>query len=98
MPAFNASTTMFETLDLVRNHTHARIEIIVVDDDSIDKTAPLDRKAAARAPYLQTDQCAGVNSSQGHPMSRLDSNAPPSAARLRQWRASRTAAAKPGIP
>ena len=38
---------MFETLDLVRNHTHARIEIIVVDDDSIDKTAPLDRRQVA---------------------------------------------------
>jgi glycosyltransferase involved in cell wall biosynthesis len=63
VPAFNAATTIVETLDSVRNQAHARLEIIAVDDDSIDETATSCRKQAARASHLQTDQCAAVNSS-----------------------------------
>lgn len=41
IPAFNAARTIDETLRSVRAQTHSNIEIIVVDDGSVDKTADI---------------------------------------------------------
>lgn len=41
VPAYNAAATLSETLDSVRAQTHRAIEIVVVDDGSIDDTAAI---------------------------------------------------------
>ena len=69
-------------LDSVRNQTHARVEIIAVDMTRSMGPPTSCRKLTASTSHLQTDQCAAVNSSEGHPVSRFDSDAPPSATRL----------------
>ncbi len=47
IPAFNASSTVRDTLDSVRKQTHRRLEIIVVDDGSSDDTAEIVEAHAA---------------------------------------------------
>ena len=47
IPAFNAATTLAETLDNVRGQTHRHLEIIVVDDGSRDHTVRIVEAHAA---------------------------------------------------
>ena len=47
IPAFNAAPTLGDTLDSVRRQTHRRLEIIVVDDGSHDRTAEIAEAHAA---------------------------------------------------
>ena len=47
IPAFNAASTLGDTLDSVRRQTHRRLEIIVVDDGSQDRTAEVAEAHAA---------------------------------------------------
>src|SRR5260370_27486918 len=47
IPAFNAARTIDETLRSVRSQTHRRLEILVVDDGSVDATAQIVRSHAA---------------------------------------------------
>jgi glycosyltransferase involved in cell wall biosynthesis len=47
IPAFNAARTIDETLRSVRSQTHRRLEILVVDDGSVDATAEIVRSHAA---------------------------------------------------
>jgi len=46
IPAFNAARTIDETLRSVRSQTHRRMEILVVDDGSVDATAQIVRSHA----------------------------------------------------
>jgi glycosyltransferase involved in cell wall biosynthesis len=46
IPAFNAARTIDETLRSVRSQTHRRLEILVVDDGSVDATAQIVRSHA----------------------------------------------------
>jgi glycosyltransferase involved in cell wall biosynthesis len=41
VPAYNAAATIEETLASVRNQTHGNLDIIVVDDGSVDQTATI---------------------------------------------------------
>jgi glycosyltransferase involved in cell wall biosynthesis len=41
VPAYNAEATLRETLESVRSQTHQRLEIIVVDDGSTDRTVAI---------------------------------------------------------
>jgi len=47
IPAFNAARTIGETLRSVRSQTHRHLEILVVDDGSVDATAQIVRRHAA---------------------------------------------------
>jgi hypothetical protein len=47
IPAYNAASTLGETLDSVRRQTHRRLEVIVVDDGSQDRTAEIAEAHAA---------------------------------------------------
>ena len=47
IPAFNAASTLGDTLESVRSQTHRRLEIIVVDDGSHDRTADIAEAHAA---------------------------------------------------
>ena len=47
VPAYNAAATLDETLRSVRAQTHRALEIIVVDDGSLDDTAAIARRHAA---------------------------------------------------
>jgi len=46
VPAYNSEATLHETLSSARAQTHANIEIIVVDDGSLDATAAIVRQHA----------------------------------------------------
>jgi glycosyltransferase involved in cell wall biosynthesis len=48
IPAFNASSTIDETLRSVRSQSHAQLEIIVVDDGSTDGTLAVVQRHAAQ--------------------------------------------------
>jgi glycosyltransferase involved in cell wall biosynthesis len=48
IPAFDAATTLDDTLTSVRAQTHAALEIIVVDDGSTDDTAAIAMRHAAQ--------------------------------------------------
>jgi glycosyltransferase involved in cell wall biosynthesis len=62
IPAFNASSTIDETLRSVRSQSHGQLEIIVVDDGSTDDTvAVAQRHAAQDSRIIIISQCnAGV--------------------------------------
>ena len=64
VPAFNAETTLAETLASVRAQTFDRFEILVVNDGSTDATAVIARRAATEDPRVRViDQAnAGVAS------------------------------------
>jgi glycosyltransferase involved in cell wall biosynthesis len=47
IPAYNASATLDETLRSVRSQTHRALEIIVVDDGSVDDTRAIAERHAA---------------------------------------------------
>ena len=47
VPAYNAERTLGDTLDSIRRQTHSRLEIIVVDDGSRDRTAAIAETHAA---------------------------------------------------
>jgi len=53
IPAYNAESTIDETLCSVRGQTHALLEIIVVDDGSTDTTLALAKAHAAIDPRVQ---------------------------------------------
>ena len=48
IPAYNAAATIGETLDSVRAQTHRRLDIVVVDDGSTDRTLEIVRAHAAQ--------------------------------------------------
>jgi glycosyltransferase involved in cell wall biosynthesis len=48
IPAWNAAATIGETLDSVRAQTHQRLDIVVVDDGSTDRTLEIVRAHAAQ--------------------------------------------------
>src|SRR5438034_11633591 len=47
IPAFNASATIDETIRSVRSQSHRDLDIIVVDDGSIDDTVAIAQRHAA---------------------------------------------------
>jgi hypothetical protein len=53
IPAYNAASTLAETLDSVRGQTWRALEIIVVDDGSTDATAEIAGAHAAEDPRLR---------------------------------------------
>ena len=53
VPAYNAAKTIGETLASACSQTHARLEIIVVDDGSVDETARLVLQAASEDPRIR---------------------------------------------
>lgn len=53
IPAFNAATTLADTLDAVRNQSVADLEIIVVDDGSTDDTRGIALRYAGRDGRIQ---------------------------------------------
>jgi glycosyltransferase involved in cell wall biosynthesis len=52
IPAFNADSTIAETLLSARSQTYANLEIIVVDDGSVDRTCDLVEQQAADDPRV----------------------------------------------
>ena len=48
IPTYNAAATIGETLDSVRAQTHRRLDIVVVDDGSTDRTPEIVRAHAAQ--------------------------------------------------
>jgi glycosyltransferase involved in cell wall biosynthesis len=68
VPAYNAEATLDETLRSVRAQTHRALEIIVVDDGSIDATYEIARRHAsvdARVMVARQDN-AGVATARNH--------------------------------
>ncbi|SFH50450.1 Glycosyl transferase family 2 [Palleronia marisminoris] len=53
VPAYNASRTIVETLSSIRAQTHRHLEILVVDDGSVDRTAALVKAEAQADPRLR---------------------------------------------
>ncbi len=53
VPSYNAGRTLDETLRSVRGQTHAKLEIIVVDDGSTDDTAAVAQRHADADPRLR---------------------------------------------
>lgn len=53
VPAFNAETTMAETLASLRAQTFRPFEVLVVDDGSTDATAAIAHRAAAEDPRIR---------------------------------------------
>jgi Glycosyl transferase family 2 len=53
VPAFNAATTIEATLASVTSQTHRNLEIIVVDDGSVDQTAAMVTTLAERDPRIR---------------------------------------------
>jgi glycosyltransferase involved in cell wall biosynthesis len=53
IPAFNAGATIDETLRSVRSQSHERLEIIVVDDGSIDDTLAVAERHADQDPRIK---------------------------------------------
>ncbi len=74
VPAYNAARTLDETLRSVRGQTHTKLEIIVVDDGSIDDTAALALRHADADPRVKVIR---------------QKNAGVAAARNTGWRAAR---------
>jgi glycosyltransferase involved in cell wall biosynthesis len=62
IPAFNASSTIDETLRSVRSQSHRQLEIIVVDDGSTDGTVVIVKRHAAQDSRITiiTQRNAGV--------------------------------------
>ena len=62
IPAYNAEATIDDTLRSVRSQTHRHLEIIVVDDGSVDRTASIVNAHAAvdRRVSLISQENAGV--------------------------------------
>lgn len=62
IPAFNAEATIDETLRSVRGQTHKKLEIIVVDDGSHDRTRAIAEEHASADPRVRviTQPNAGV--------------------------------------
>lgn len=62
IPAFNARSTIDETLRSVRSQSHEKLEIIVVDDGSTDGTSAVVREHALIDPRVRlvTQENAGV--------------------------------------
>jgi glycosyltransferase involved in cell wall biosynthesis len=48
IPAYNAASSLDETLESVRKQTHSNLEILVIDDGSEDRTLAIARAHAAR--------------------------------------------------
>ena len=74
IPAFNASATIDETLRSVRSQSHRELDIIVVDDGSIDDTVAIVQRHAVTDPRIRIIR---------------QSNAGVAAARNAGWRAAR---------
>lgn len=53
IPAYDAEATLAATIDSVRRQTHAKLEIVVVDDGSTDATGAVARAAAAADPRVR---------------------------------------------
>ncbi|MGY4607003.1 glycosyltransferase involved in cell wall biosynthesis [Bradyrhizobium sp. USDA 4474] len=53
VPAYNAEATIDETLRSVRSQSHNNLEIIVVDDGSVDKTVVVTESHAAQDPRIR---------------------------------------------
>lgn len=53
VPAHNAEATMDETLCSIRSQSHNNLEIIIVDDGSVDKTLAVAEKHAAQDPRVR---------------------------------------------
>ncbi|MBP0113882.1 glycosyltransferase family 2 protein [Bradyrhizobium vignae] len=62
IPAYNACSTIDETLRSVRTQSHENLEIIVVDDGSIDTTSAIAQEHASHDPRVKiiTQKNAGV--------------------------------------
>src|SRR5690348_12029992 len=65
IPAYNAAATLDETLRSVRSQTHRALEIIVVDDGSVDDTREIAGRHAAVDDRVQvvTQSNAGLAAS-----------------------------------
>lgn len=68
IPAFNAATTIDETLRSVRAQTHRNLEILVVDDGSQDETLDVAQAHALIDPRVRVlqQQNAGVAAARNH--------------------------------
>lgn len=68
VPAYNAATTIDETLRSLRAQTHAELDIIVVDDGSTDTTAEIALRHARRDARIRVVQQrnSGVAAARNH--------------------------------
>lgn len=68
VPAFNAQSTLDETLDTIARQSHTNIEILIVDDGSTDATPQISAKFCAREPRarLLLKPNGGVASARNH--------------------------------
>ena len=84
MPAFNAAETLPETLMSVRNQTYKNLDLIVVDDGSIDDTAAIVRSHMVHDPRIRLVQKqnggvasarnAGIHASKGQLVAFIDAD------------------------
>ena len=66
MPAFNAEKTIGQAIRSVLNQTHKKLELIIIDDASTDKTLPIATEYAqtdARIRILRNSENSGVSCS-----------------------------------
>ncbi len=78
IPSMNSADTIEKTLQSVRQQTYARIEIIVVDGQSLDHTPAIAEKLGAQVYSLPPSRSAqvnfGVSKSSGKYVYRVDSD------------------------
>lgn len=66
IPAFNASSSIAETLDSALSQTHPRCEIIVVDDGSRDETLIQAKKFSERGVQVVSQKNSGAAAARNH--------------------------------
>lgn len=81
IPAYNAATTLAETLESVLAQDHPSFEVVVVDDGSRDETAAVARRYAPRVRVVQKSnggladaRNAGVHAARGELIALLDAD------------------------
>ncbi len=81
IPAYNAATTLAETLESVLAQDHPSFEVVVVDDGSSDETAAVARRYAPRVRVVQKSnggladaRNAGVRAARGALIALLDAD------------------------
>jgi len=81
IPAYNRAHTVAETVDSVRQQTYPNIEVIVIDDGSMDNTQEVLRKYGTRIRNIRQENAGqiaarnrGIQEAQGEIITFLDSD------------------------